>query len=231
MMARGRTEVSPKLRTICQGNCVHAPSRPLGGNNPILYYLSRCERRFMDAYGLTQDAPGYIIKFTTMPNPTSRRSKDAKAEALRSCGALHPDPGAVKEEAFSSHEFFDPRDRVQVKYEMVRRHRIDGHPITEVAKVFGMSRQAFYKTAATLEGQGIPGLLPRRRGPKRARKCTDEVLDFVEQWEATPIAERGDDVVQAIERHFGIRLHPRSLDRAMVRRNKKKRQAKGWRQS
>jgi hypothetical protein len=71
--------------------------------------------------------------------------------------------------------------------------------------------------------QGIPGLLPRPRGPKRAHKCTDEILDFAAQWRAAepPDAE---SVTDAIRRRFGVSIHPRSLQRALARRAKKGRQ-------
>ena len=91
----------------------------------------------------------------------------------------------MRDEAFRQEEFFDPRDLVQVRYEMLRRHqdrrrRGDGGGST----AFGVSRQAYYVTEAAFEEKGIAGLLPRRRGPRRAHKCTDEILDFAEQWRA-----------------------------------------------
>ena len=153
----------------------------------------------------------------------SPRPADPKSAALRAAGALHPHPEAVRDEAFSRHEFFDRRDRVQVKYEMLRRHRLEGRPVTEVAGAFGVSRQAFYKAETAFRSSGIPGLLPRRRGPQRAHKCSDEVLDFVEQWRLSPAAEREErDVVEAVRRRFGVRLHPRSIQRALTRRKKKR---------
>jgi transposase len=152
------------------------------------------------------------------------RRKDTKTEALKEKGALHPHPEAVKDEAFENHEFFDPRDLVQVRYEMLRRHRADARPVTEVASSFGMSRQAFYETEAAFEAHGVAALLPQKKGPKRAHKCTDEVLDFVEAWRET--AAPHEKVDQAVEARFGIRINPRSIDRALIRR-KKKRPGKG----
>ena len=150
---------------------------------------------------------------------------DPKSAALRSAGALHPRPEAVKDEVFARHEFFDRRDRVQVKYEMLRRHRLEERPVTEVATAFGVSRQAFYKAETAFRSGGLPGLLPRRHGPRRAHKCSDEVLDFVEQWRAAPASKREANVVEAVRRRFKVRLHPRSITRALARR-KKKRQAR-----
>ena len=106
----------------------------------------------------------------------SAKPKTTRPGRCASSHALHPHPEKVRDEAFQQHDFLDPRDSVQVRYEMLRRHRIEGKPISEVARAFGISRQAFYVTDATFSAHGIPGLLPRRRGPKAAHKCTDEVL-------------------------------------------------------
>jgi transposase len=164
----------------------------------------------------------YIIKLTVMKRERSEKAKravDPKAEALRQQGTLHPNPEVVRDEAFQRDEFFDPRDLVQVRYEMLRRHKIDGDDVTQVAENFGISRQAYYVTEAAFEKKGIAGLLPRPRGPQRAHKCSNEVLDFVQQWHAD--ASAPESVTQAVQKRFGISIHPRSLARALARRKKK----------
>ena len=164
-----------------------------------------------------------IIRLTHMKRSEARKTShavDAKAEALRRQGALHPNPETVHDEAFRQGEFFDARDLVQVRYEMLRRHQVDGRAVTEVAVAFGVSRQAFYTTEAAFEQTGISGLLPRRRGPKRAHKCTEEVLDFVEQWRAASPTEK--EVAEAIQKRFGVSINPRSIERALTRRKKKR---------
>ncbi len=156
-----------------------------------------------------------------VPGPR-KSSPDVKTQALRAAGALHPHPEAVHDEVFLRHPFFDPRDRVQVKYEMVRRHQIDGRPVTEVAARFGVSRQAFYEAAATFEVQGIPGLVPKRPGPKRAHKCSDAILDYVARWRAGEDVRPGERLTAAVARRFAVTVHARSLDRAVARRKKKR---------
>lgn len=158
----------------------------------------------------------YIIILTVMR--WKKPSDDAKVEALRRQGALHPHSEIVQDEAFQGEEFLDPRDRVQVKYEMLRRHRVEGQSVTEAAASFGVSRQAFYLAERAFEREGLPGLVPGRRGPRRAHKCSDEVLDFVEQWRQAPSDQ---SVSEAVEQRFGVKIHPRSLDRALARRKKK----------
>jgi transposase len=144
---------------------------------------------------------------------------DPKLASLREQRALHRHPENVQDEVFRSDDFFDRRDLVQVRYEMLRRHRIDGKAVSDVAHSFGVSRQAFYVTDASFKNRGLPGLLPRQRGPRRAHKCTDEILDFVEQWRET--ADGKESVVEAVRRRFGVTINPRSIDRALKRRKKK----------
>ena len=108
----------------------------------------------------------YIIRLTHMKPSKPSRLDDGKTQALRQQGALHPNPEAVQDEAFRRGEFFDARDVVQVRYEMLRRHQVDGQAVTEVSAAFGVSRQAFYTTEAAFEDMGISGLLPRRRGSR-----------------------------------------------------------------
>ena len=181
-----------------------------------------CYMMSLSRYGLDSFAIWYIIQLTPMKRAAGSRSNravDAKSEALRQTGALHPNPEDVHDEAFRRDEFFDPRDLVQVRYEMLRRHQIDGGAVTDVSSVFGVSRQAYYVTEAAFETSGIAGLMPRRRGPQRAHKCTDEILDFVEQWRAGISPEN--NVSEAVRRRFGVAIHPRSLARALTRRKKK----------
>jgi transposase len=146
--------------------------------------------------------------------------EDPKVAALRTAGALHPHPDAVQDEAFARQDFFDRRDRVQVKYEMLRRHRVEGRPVTEVATTFGVSRQAFYAAETAFTAGGLPGLLPRPRGPKGAHKCTDDVLAFVEQQRAEAPSRSAAAMADAVRERFGVAVHPRSLARALVRRKK-----------
>ena len=120
-----------------------------------------------------------------------------------------------------SHPFFDPRDRVQVKYEMVRRHRVDGRPVTEIAARFGVSRQTFYQNRGRVRGARNPRVVPKRPGPKGAHKCTDAVVDYVERWHAGEDVQPDEPLTAAVARRFGVSIHARSLDRAVARRKNK----------
>ena len=73
----------------------------------------------------------------------------------------------------SGDPFFDARDLVQVKYEMLRRARQDGSTVSDAAAAFGFSRPSFYEAKAAYESGGLPGLLPKRPGPRRAHKLSE----------------------------------------------------------
>jgi transposase len=138
--------------------------------------------------------------------------------ALREARTLNPRPETVRDGQFGASEFFDPRDLVQVKYEMVRRVEVDGAAVTHAAGLFGFSRPSYYDAAQALARDGLAGLVPAKPGPRRAHKLTDEVLAHVQALLAADSSLRVADLVEAIAARFGTRVHPRSLERALARR-------------
>jgi hypothetical protein len=100
--------------------------------------------------------------------------QDVKARFLADHRALHPHSKRVRDATFQQGGFFDARDLVQVRYEMLRRHLVERQPVTEIIRDFGVSRQMFYVLLRMFQQEGLAGLLPRKRGPKGAHKCTDE---------------------------------------------------------
>ena len=106
---------------------------------------------------------------------------DAKETSLAAARCLNPHPEQVRDPGFGSSEFFDARDAVQVKYEMVRKVKADGAPVTAAAAAFGYSRPSYYEAAAALERSGLEGLVPPRPGPRGAHKLTEQILAWAEQ--------------------------------------------------
>jgi transposase len=144
--------------------------------------------------------------------------RDRKASALRASRTLNPRPEAVSDERFSAGGFFDARDMVQVKYEMVRTTREDGASVTAAAAAFGLSRQSFYQAEAALEEDGLAALVPRRPGPRGGSKLTAEVIAWIGgQKDADPRLGAAALAAMAGEQ-FGITIHPRSVQRALARR-------------
>ena len=151
----------------------------------------------------------------------NRRAEDPKVAALRETRCLNPHPEAVTDERFASSDFFDARDLAQVKYEMVRAVREEDMPVTVAAAGFGLSRQSYYQAAAALDRGGLPALVPAKPGPKGAHKLTGEVCAFAEHALAADAGLRAKDLVGPIEDAFGVRVHPRSIERALARRRRR----------
>lgn len=145
---------------------------------------------------------------------------DGKAQALRAAGALHLRPGSVTDPAFAAHPFFDPRDLVQIKYEMVRRVHVDGYSVTLAAASFGFSRPAFYAAQAALASGGLLALLPQRPGPRRRHKVRPEILAFLVRTRTAEPTVRMRELVERAEAAFGLRLHPRTVERVLGPRPK-----------
>src|SRR5712691_9944688 len=142
---------------------------------------------------------------------------DPKEAALAAARCLNPRPEQVTDPGFLASDFFDARDAVQVKYEMVRKVKAGGSPVTEAAAAFGYSRPAYYQAAAALEQSGLPGLVPARPGPRGPHKLTGQILAWAEQQLAADPALRPAQLAGPIEQAFGVRAHPRSIEKALAR--------------
>jgi transposase len=126
----------------------------------------------------------------------------------------------VVDPVFVSQQFFDPRDVVQVKYEMVRGVRVDGQSVTQAAASFGFSRQAFYAAQSALARGGLRALMPRRPGPRRRHKVRAEILAFLQKARTDEPRIRTQQLAERAEALFGVRLHPRTIERVLGPRTK-----------
>ena len=152
---------------------------------------------------------------------TDRRKED-KYRALRQQASLNPRPDAVTYPLFREGEFFDPHDLLQVKYEMLRAVHVDRRPISEAARAFGFSRPSFYQAQAAFQQDGVFGLLPHKRGPQGGHKLTTEVMEFVAQQRSADPSLTPEQLAAAIQKRFRIQVHPRSIQRRLLRQKKRR---------
>jgi transposase len=145
---------------------------------------------------------------------------DQKTVALKQTGTLNPRPSSVSDALFKEKPFFDPKDLLQVRYEMLRRHNVEGASIVDVATNFGVSRPTFYQAQAAFQQAGLIGLLPKHRGPKEGHKLSAEVIEHVRTLRAAEPSLTTVACVQAVQEKFGIKVHRRSLERALVSKKK-----------
>jgi transposase len=146
---------------------------------------------------------------------------EPKKSALVEAHCLNPHPEQITDPEFLAGDFFDARDAVQVKYEMVRKVKVGGASVTQAAAAFGYSRPAYYAAAAALKSSGLKGLAPTRPGPRGPHKLTEQILAWAEQQLAADPGLRPGQMAGPIEESFGIRAHPRSVERALGRRRER----------
>ena len=123
---------------------------------------------------------------------------------------------------FASSDFFDPRDLVQVKYEMVRKVQVDRQPISRSATAFGFSRPSLYQARARLQHGGLAALVPHKPGPRRRHKLDAEVMAFLRELKSEDPSLRSLDLARRVSERFGRKVHPRSVERALARQEKKR---------
>lgn len=145
---------------------------------------------------------------------------DPKRDSLRQHAALNPHPERVNDALFLTHPFFDPRDLVQVKYELLHRVLVEGQPVG-ITAAFGFSRVTVHQLRKRFEAEGLAGLMPRRKGPQRVSKLSDEVLAFIWQTLKAEPELRTTELPQRVSEQFGISIHVRSIERALKRERKK----------
>lgn len=147
--------------------------------------------------------------------PDSLKAKRSKASALSEDGTLNPAPLKVSDPKFREESFFDPRDIVQVKYEMLRRVSVDKLSVTEVSDEYGVSRPTFYQAKTDFEDGGIAGLVPRKRGPHGPNKIQSEVLAFIKAKVLPGEPIRARELTNLVRSEFGLDVHPRTIERAL----------------
>ncbi len=148
------------------------------------------------------------------------KKPDQKLLELRRTGTLNPHPTAVSDNLFRENPFFDSKDLLQVRYEMLRRHRVEGASIVDVSSTFGVSRPTFYQAQTAFERSGLTGLLPKQRGPKEGHKLSVQVIEHVRSLKTSAPSLTTVECVKAVEEKFGITVHRRSLERALAGKKK-----------
>lgn len=142
-------------------------------------------------------------------------SKRSKTDVLIEEGTFNPTPDKVRDPKFQGSEFFDPRDVVQVKYEMLRRVSIDKVSVTEASDEYGVSRPTYYQAKANFDLAGIAGLVPAKTGPRGPHKIDEAVLAFLQARLVPGEPVRARELAKLVRRELDIELHPRTIERVL----------------
>lgn len=148
--------------------------------------------------------------------PRRKDRTDPKTSALLEEGTLNPSPEKVSDPRFQASEFFDPRDLVQVKYEMLRRVSVDDLSVTQVTAEYSVSRPTYYQAKESFDQAGVAGLVPKKRGPRGPHKLWGELLTFVEKHLVTGEPIRARELAKLVQQELSVKVHPRTIERALA---------------
>lgn len=140
---------------------------------------------------------------------------DPKTAALLQEGTLNPSPEKISDPKFHGSDFFDPRDLVQVRYEMLRRVSVDNLSVTQATAEYGVSRPTYYQARASFDEAGTAGLVPKKRGPRGPHKLQGEILAFVEKRVVPGEPIRARELAMLVRQEFSVNVHPRTIERAL----------------
>ena len=151
------------------------------------------------------------------------RRQPNKRRFLSAAGAWNSRARRVDSPLFAQSDFFDPCDKVQVKYEMLRAHAVDELNVTAASRLFGYSRESFYAAMEALLSQGIVELADGKRGPKQPSKLTPEVQQFLLRQIDDEPSVSSRELAERLAEQLDIQVHRRSIERFRRSRGKKKR--------
>jgi transposase len=148
-----------------------------------------------------------------------------KREYLAAAGALHSHPETVRAELFLHQRFFDALDKVQVKYEMLRAHLVDGRSVVTVAASFGFSRETFYQALRSFEERGLAGLCDDKPGRRHRLKLTEEDVAWIHQLARQRPDLSGQAIADQLAHDRGVQVQRRTIERLLASGAKKGRAA------
>ncbi|RLA51347.1 MAG: helix-turn-helix domain-containing protein, partial [Gammaproteobacteria bacterium] len=76
---------------------------------------------------------------------------------------------------------------------------------------------------AAYEAGGLPALLPKKPGPRRAHKLSEEIVEALREMQDQASDTNSSALAEQVRERFGVSVHPRSIERALARQEKKHR--------
>ena len=177
--------------------------------NNVKYILTKC----LFSCTLTSSGGGYAMSL-----------EKPKRKILKQARAWNPHPERVKADLFKIHPFFDPEDKVQVKYEMLRAREVERDGLSETCLKFGFSRESYRHILERFRLEGLAGLFGHKPGRKGPVKATERVADFIHGERSRDASLSADELVSRCGEECGVSLSRRTVFRiiAATQESKKK---------
>lgn len=149
-------------------------------------------------------------------------SQKSKRSALQELRAWNPHAEKVKAKLFDSHLFFDPEDKAQVKYEMLRCREVETAPLEVTCHDFGFTRESYRHLLERFRSEGMGGLFERKRGRRRPLKANDEVRVLLRNERLRDPSQGPDELARQCQERIGVHLSRRTIYRVLADEGGKK---------
>ena len=143
-------------------------------------------------------------------------SRKFKRKAQQEHRAWNPHPENVMAPLFGSDPFFDPEDKAQVKYEMLRRREIETAPLEVTCNEFGFTRESYRHLLERFRSEGMGGLFEHKRGRRTPLKTNDEVRRLLRIAHQEDPALSPEELARHCEQETGVALSRRTIYRVLA---------------
>lgn len=138
---------------------------------------------------------------------------DSKKKFLEQEGLLNPRPERISHPLFEKVDFFDPLDLAQVRYEMIRTARVESIPVAKTCRLFGFSREYFYRLERDFMARGYVALLGSTIGRRPIIALNQEVVNFIVHRKLEEPRVSGESLRQEIQRLYNVECSRRTVER------------------
>lgn len=138
---------------------------------------------------------------------------ETKKKFLEQEGLLNPKPERVSHPLFETLDFFDPFDLPQIRYEMIRAGRVENISVADACKLFGFSREYFYKLERAFMARGYVALLGSTMGRRPIIALNQEVVNFIVHRKIEENQLSGENLRQEIKRLYNVDCSRRTVER------------------
>ncbi len=138
---------------------------------------------------------------------------ETKKKFLEQEGLLNPKPQRIAHPLFETIDFFDPLDLPQVRYEMIRAARVEKNTVAEACKLFGFSREYFYKLERAFMARGYVALLGSTMGRRPIIALNQEIVNFIVHRKIEEPKLSGENLRQEIQRFYNVDCSRRTVER------------------
>ena len=136
-----------------------------------------------------------------------------KKKFLEQEGLLNQKPERVSHPLFETLDFFDPFDLPQVRYEMIRAARVEKNTVAEACKLFGFSREYFYRLERAFMSRGYVALLGSTMGRRPIIALNQEVVNFIVHRKIEENQLSGENLRKEIKRLYNVDCSRRTVER------------------